>query len=561
MTSPTPMPSDPGRTSPNEPPRPAPAHPAEAGQSERAAPVGANGAGWAEPVEPAGSGEAGRAVSVGRGVRGLGAAGLGGVGAGLVCFLLTALLGPSVMQPVLRGASGQPPYSLDAGASPYVVIGLIAGGVLLGTAGLGLCLYAVQRGWRCSARRLMAAGVLVAAAFAVMPPIGSSDHLNYAAYGRMAVTGHDPYSTRAVDLPGDPVIGAVEEWRHAPSVYGPIATAQEAFASWVGGDSVRLTVFALSVTNALAFVLAGWILYRVCRTPRGRLRAALLWTCNPLMLLHLVAGAHNDTLAIAAAVGALGVFAGASRPLPRALAAGALAGAAAAIKFPAALVGGGPAWTMLRRRGFGGLAGLGAAAATVALAAYSLAGDHAFDQVRRAANSVSLATPWHLLDAAMGVGQHRIVIRIGSLVLLAALIWLLLRALPRDPGRDPDVADGLAVAAALVLAWLLAATYALPWYDGLGWAVLVLLPWSRFDWALLAHTAALSLAYLPARDPRLIGLPDDLTWLVTVLRPDVIPWLLTGVVAWVAVTSIRRPWSRPVPAPGHSPPASAGSPG
>jgi len=75
-----------------------------------------------------------------------------------------------------------------------------------------------------------------------MPPVGSSDHLNYAGYGRMVVTGHDPYTTRAVDLPNDPVLSAVQDWRPAPSVYGPIGTVQETFASWIGGTSVRLTV-------------------------------------------------------------------------------------------------------------------------------------------------------------------------------------------------------------------------------------------------------------------------------------------------------------------------------
>lgn len=500
-----------------------------------------------------------------------GAAGLAANGLSLVCFLLTALLGPSAMEPALPGRSGQPPYSLDADPAAHLVIGLVAAGVVLGTLGLGLCLYAVRQGWRCSPRPLLVAGLLVTAAFVLMPPIGSGDHLNYAAYGRMAVTGHDPYATRAVDLPGDPVATAAEEWRLAPSVYGPIVTAQEAFASWVGGESARLTVFVLSVTNALAFVLAGWILYRVCSGPAARLRVALLWTLNPLMLFHLVAGAHNDALGIAAAVAALAIFARAARPMLRALASGALVGAGAAIKFPAALAGGGPAWVLIRERRARDLAALAGSAGLVALIAYLLAGAHAFDQVRRAANSVSLASPWHLLDAAMGVNQHRIVIRIGTLVLLAALVWLLVRALPRAPEALPQAPralprasgarDEVRVAAALVLAWLFAASYALPWYDGLGWAVLALLPWSRFDWVLLAHTAGLSLAYLPARDPKLIGLPDDLSWLVTTVRPQIIPWLLTAVLGWLVVTALRPPRPDPAPGPVRSPRASAGSPG
>jgi hypothetical protein len=477
-----------------------------------------------------------------------GVAGLGGIGASLVCFLATALLGPSAMQPALPGTPGQPPYALDTHPSPYLVIGLVAAGVLVGAAGLGLCLYAVRGGWSCSPRPLLVAGLLVAAAFVFLPPVGSGDHLNYAAYGRMAVTGHDPYATAARDLPGDPIAGAVESpWREEPSIYGPIATGQEALASWIGGDSVRLTVFVLSLTNALAFALVGIVLYRI--GAGGRLRSVLLWTGNPLLLFHLVSGAHNDVLAIAAAVCALAVFRASSTP--RSLASGALVGAGIAIKLPAGLVGGGPAWTLLRklvsrrpeseatsanarrRTALLRLVALSGAALVVAVAGYTLAGAHAFDQVRRASRSVSFATPWHLFDVALGKGSQRPVIQALSLVLLAGLAVLLARALPGDQ-------DDRRVAAALVIAWLFATPYALPWYDGLGWALLALLPWSAFDALMLARTAALSLAYLPARDPQVVSLPDNLSWLFTVVRPSVIPWVLTAILVALVWMGLRK---------------------
>ena len=145
------------------------------------------------------------------------------------------------------------------------MIGLVAAGVAAGTAGLGLCLAAVRRGWRVRALPVAAAGMLAAVAFMMMPPVGSTDHLNYASYGRMAATGHDPYETSAADLPHDPVAGAPEEWRTTPSVYGPIATGEQALAAWIGGGSVRLTVFVLSVANTLAFAATALILYRTAR--------------------------------------------------------------------------------------------------------------------------------------------------------------------------------------------------------------------------------------------------------------------------------------------------------
>ncbi|MFB4316524.1 polyprenol phosphomannose-dependent alpha 1,6 mannosyltransferase MptB [Actinomadura sp. 21ATH] len=494
-----------------------------------------------------------------------GRAGLGAIAASLGCFLLTALLGTSVMQPALPGEPGQPPFALDAEPSPYLVIGLVVAGVLLGAGGLALCFTAVGRGWRCRPGPPAVAGVLVAGAFAFLPPIGSGDHLNYAAYGRMAVTGHDPYATRAVDVPHDPVIGAVEEWRKAPSVYGPIATAQEAFAAKIGGDSMRLTVFVMSVINSLAFALTALVLWWTSKTPERRLRTALMWTFNPLLLFHLVAGSHNDTLAIAPMVAALALFAG-GRSLPRTPAAGALVGAAMAIKLPAGLAGGGPAWVLVERwrasrdRGtLWRLAALFGGAGAVVAVTFALAGPHAFDQVSRAANSVSLATPWHLVDMLLGRGGHRTFIKIGFVVLLLVLLWMLARALPYDRDADPGADQSRRIAAALVLAWLFSAPYELPWYDGFAWAALALLAWSRFDWLLLAHTAALSLAYLPARDPELIGLPDDLNWLVTVVRPVIIPVLTTAILI-ALMLECRRRHDR-APAPVRSPRASAGSRG
>lgn len=539
--------------------------------------------GW-RPAAPPGTASGAGPVAVMR-------VGLAAIGASVGCFLVTALLGPSPQQPALPGPG--PSFTLAIDPSPYLVTALVVAGVLAGTAGLGLCLLAAGRGVRVSPRALLVAGLLATAALSVLPPVGSSDHLNYAAYGRMVVTGHDPYATTAAELAGDPIADAVQEWRRTPSLYGPIATAQEAFAAWAGGGSLRVTVLVLSLTNGAAFALTGVLLYRLagrggrsraggpagaCAEGRpgaerrpgaeadadARLRAVLLWSCNPLLLFHLVSGAHNDTLAIAVAVAALGAFIWrGSRTGPderrtrahaRLAATGALTGAAVAIKLPAGLVGGGPAWALLRRRPLpiAALASLFGTAGLIAAGAYALAGPHAFDQVSKASRSVSLATPWHLVDLA--VGGDRTVVRIGALILLAVLVWALARALPRTGGvspEDAERAEAVRISAALVLAWLFAAPYALPWYDGLGYAVLALLPWSRFDWLLLIRTAALSLAYLPARAPELTGLPDRLSWLFTVVRPTVIPLVLTVLLLALVVTSVWPP--RPAPAPVRSP--------
>ena len=208
---------------------------------------------------------------------------------------------------------------------PAAAVGLAAAALAAGTAGLGLCLHAVRRGWTVSPRAVLAAGLTAAAAITLAPPFGSSDQLSYAAYGRMVVTGHDPYLTTPAMLArlGDPVARAVQDWRGSPSVYGSLATGGQALASWIGGDSARLTVFVLSLLGLAAFAGTGLLLHLLTRGNRERqLRAGLLWTLNPLLLQVLVAGAHVDSQAIVFAVAAIAVFA---LGLPRMWARGGLA--------------------------------------------------------------------------------------------------------------------------------------------------------------------------------------------------------------------------------------------
>ena len=232
------------------------------------------------------------------------------------------------------------------------------------------------------------------------------------------------------------------------------------------------------------------------------MRAALLWSLNPLLLYELVVGAHLDTIAVALGMAGLAVL---RRTTGAALAAGALVGAAVAVKLPLALFGGALVW-VLRREPRRVLA-LAAGAMLVLVPSYLAAGPHVFDQLRRAATYVSLATPWRMvLDPLTGAAGEddgrRIITGLAALVaiLLAALLF---RALPRVDADRPDL-DAARVACVLTVAWVLAAPYALPWYDALVWAPLALLPASRLDLLLLARTFVLALAYVPGRTVTLL---------------------------------------------------------
>src|SRR5579875_2919073 len=281
-----------------------------------------------------------------------GRAGLVATGASVALTIAVGLSGTSLMEPPYPGRSGQPPWAFGAHLSPYLAVALTALSLAAGTTGLALTLSAMRRGWLISPRHLLLAGLAAAVVLTLLPPFGSSDPLSYAAYGRMLVTGHNPYTIGPDVLArlGDPVARAVQDWKTAPSDYGTVATAGQALASLLGGTSVRLTVFVLSVLNLAGFAGTAVLLHRMGRGDRMRqARAALLWTCNPLLLQVLVAGEHVDSQAVVFGVAAVAVFSpvvlgtvpGGRHLALRAAAAGALVGLGFAVKVTIALIGAG----------------------------------------------------------------------------------------------------------------------------------------------------------------------------------------------------------------------------
>ena len=459
-------------------------------------------------------------------------------------FVLTAtvaLLGPSLMEPALPGRAGQPPWSLAAHPSPYLVIALSGAAILAACAGITLLISASKHGWLISPALMLLAGIAGALILAFLPPIGSSDHLSYAAYGRMAVTGHNPYTTTPADLArlGDPVARAVQDWRNSPSVYGSLAVGIQALAATIGGTSVRLIVFVLSLVNVVAFAGTGLILHWLGRGDKNRqFRSAVLWTANPLLLFVLVAGAHVDSQAIVFGVAAVAVaVAGWQRAGGRAGGqvliagiAGALIGLGFAVKVTTALVGAGIALAVVLGRRetraplvLGGLAAGFAVAAGAALIPW---GPAMFRPAERGSGYTSIGSPWRAFRSGLrlitGESAAEDVVKAGALLLALLLLVLLVRYVSQS-GWEPVPALGFA----FVFAWLLAWPYVLPWYDGLGWALLALLPASRFDWLMLARTTALAIGYLPARG---VPLPAGLGWLETVVRTAITPVALLIIV-------------------------------
>jgi len=462
---------------------------------------------------------------------------LGAAAASLLLWAAVAVAGPSAAAPALGPGAG-PPFDLGLHPASGLVSGLQAASWLLGGAAVLLGLAAVRRGWRPRPRRVLLAGGLAALVVLLVPPVGSADHLSYAAYGRIAALGGDPYTQAPDAFAGgaDPVASAVRApWRSTPSVYGPVGTALQALASLLGGASVRATVWWGQVLVVLAWTAAAVGLDRALRgRPTARARAAVLWTLDPLLLTVGAGGAHVDVLAGAAALAAL--LLAPRRPLLAGLAVGVAVGT----KLPYGAVGAGlvVAWVLARRRGEGPAPGLllrgfllrGALGALVVLVpAHLWAGVHAYDQTRAASRYVSLATVWRPLVEA---GLPRGALLPGTLVLMAVVAALWWRRLVLD--APPELAQQAAgVTAVLALGYLVAAPYELPWYDLLLLGPLAL--WAGGGVGVLTRVVVvrltlLALAYVP-------GLVDGLSPAVQAVtlgyRREVGPW-----VAWAALVVV-----------------------
>jgi hypothetical protein len=214
------------------------------------------------------------------------------------------------------------------------------------------------------------------------------------------------------------------------------------------------------------------------------------------------------------------------------------------------------------------LAGMVAGFGAVAAVDVALIGRAGVAQSLRASGMVSVGSPWRAVRTVLRVtvmseSAADDVVRVLAVVLMVALAAALLAlrtadgaggASPGSPQRpqlrnrrcwnDLDCAIDLPRGAfvwapfALVLAWLVAWPYVLPWYDALGWVLLPLLPATGFDWLLLAGTAALAFGYLPARSVG-ITIPAGLRWMEPVIRSGLTPVVL-AVLAFLLVLTLWR---------------------
>jgi hypothetical protein len=131
-----------------------------------------------------------------------------------------------------------------------------------------------------------------------MPPLFSRDVYSYAAQGEMVQRGLNPYVRTPSALMGGRFLDLVDPiWRHAPAPYGPAWERLSGAIVALSHHDVATAVVGFRLVALVGVVLITWAVPSLARSigRRGNVAFAL-GPLNPLALLVLVGGAHNDAL-------------------------------------------------------------------------------------------------------------------------------------------------------------------------------------------------------------------------------------------------------------------------
>jgi len=186
-----------------------------------------------------------------------------------------------------------------------------------------------------------------AAPMLIAPPMFSRDVFSYAAQGEMTSYHLSPYLLGPFSLGSSPFVNPVDPlWLNAPAPYGPFFLVLDGSIDRLARHNQLATVIGLRLLEFVAVVALGLGVSALARAlGRDGAEAFALCALNPIVLITLVDGAHNDALMAALLV--WGVVLALRRHLFWAVV---VCACAAAVKAPAALGLVFIAWTWLGSR-------------------------------------------------------------------------------------------------------------------------------------------------------------------------------------------------------------------
>ncbi|MDN5857231.1 MAG: polyprenol phosphomannose-dependent alpha 1,6 mannosyltransferase MptB [Pseudonocardia sp.] len=233
-----------------------------------------------------------------------------------------------------RDRFGQPPRGpllLGLGASVMMLVGSFgAGGVLLHDpilsnsplgfwryghghqlatmlvyGGVGLMLWAwIQLGREVLGRRTGGRAVLTTSlvwTFPLLfgPPLFTRDVYSYLAQGALPLFGFDPYAVGPDALPGVMSENVHFFWQSTPAPYGPLFILVAKGIAALAGDNMIFGVLLMRIALLPGLALLVWALPELTRRMGGRVPVAFwMLVANPVMVILMIGGGHNDLLVI-----------------------------------------------------------------------------------------------------------------------------------------------------------------------------------------------------------------------------------------------------------------------
>lgn len=348
----------------------------------------------------------------------------------------------------------------------------------------------------------------------IATPMFSRDAYSYLAQGALLRAGFDPYAVGPVEIPGVLLDNVSNVWKTTTTPYGPVHLLLGAGITSITDDNVVTGTWLWRLTMLPGLALMAWGVPKLARRMGGNPTIALwLAVLNPLVLIHLVGGVHNELLMVGLMVaGIVLVVEG------RHLSGIALVSLGAAIKATAGIALPFLVWVWMvherdralaegRRpaapvRLFVKAAGLGFTVFVVVFGGASLLAGVGIGWLTALSGSSKiinwLSLPTMMAHAVTWVTPWRLgsILEITRLLCAAALVGILLWAWWRFRRTERDAVFGIVIALTAVT---LLSPAALPWY---------------YSWPLAVAAAF-------AMSPRVLAVLVALsTWLMLIFNPD-----------------------------------------
>jgi len=221
-------------------------------------------------------------------------------------LLLAGTVGSALLALGATGAGALPASGLDLlrDSTALALALCVIGALLLSAAWWG--------SRQASVRHQLTAAGLWALPLLLAPPLASRDAFAYVGQGALVAEGLDPYAVGPGALsssPSGPLVEGVDRvWLDAPAPYGPLWLLLSGLVVRVTGSLIP-ALLGMRLLAVLGLVLVAWALPRIAvrhGVPGGR--ALWLGLANPLVLVHLVGGAHNEALMIGLMVAGVAVM-------------------------------------------------------------------------------------------------------------------------------------------------------------------------------------------------------------------------------------------------------------